>query len=357
MKSLDTNFCSVFGIRYPVVLAGMAGGPSTPELVATISRAGGLGTLGAAYMTPEKIREAIRSIRKLTDAPFAVNLFISQMQTSTVPIERNVQYTLNQMRDDLGLPQKYDTSITITDNFDQQFAVLIEEKVPVISTAFGILSNRYRDQAKAAGVKLIAMATTVEEAILAEKAGCDAVVAQGMEAGGHRGTFDVSDQSMGANVGLFSLLPQIVDHLHIPVLAAGGIMDGRGLVAALALGASGVQMGTKFLTTIESGAHPAYKQALIKAKTEDVVLTTVFSGRPARGIKNRFMEHWEKIGVQPMHFPIQNSLTRDIRDAASAENNTDYMSLWAGQGVGILTQEQYAEEVFLEIVGEANRLL
>jgi nitronate monooxygenase len=356
MKQLHTKFCSIFGIRYPVVLAGMAGGPSTPELVATVSRLGGLGTLGAAYMTPEKIREAIRNIRQLTDAPFAVNLFVPQMKTSTVSIEYNVQKVLNQMRMDLGIPSKSDTSFTIKDNFEQQFAVLIEEKVPIISTAFGILAKNYRDQAKASDIKLIAMATSVEEAVLSEKAGCDAVVAQGTEAGGHRGTFDVSSQAMGENIGLFALLPQIVAHLHIPILAAGGIMDGRGLVAALSLGASGVQIGTRFLTCTESGAHPAYKQALMKAKLDDTVLTTGFSGRPARGIKNKFVDDWENSEVKPMSFPIQNSLTRDIRDAASASDNTDYMSLWAGQGVGALKHEQSTEEVFLEIVREASRL-
>jgi nitronate monooxygenase len=350
MKHLHTKICKLFGIRYPIILAGMAGGISTPELVAAVSRAGGLGTLGAAYMDPEKIRAAITQIRQLTTAPFAVNLFVEQTLKSPTKIEPKVQVALNQIRNQLSIPVETKEQIEVHDKFEQQFTILIEEKVPVISTAFGILSEKQMKQAKLAGMKVLTMVTTPEEAILAEEAGCDAIVAQGTEAGGHRGTFDITNQPMGANIALFTLLPEIVDQVSIPVIAAGGIMDGGGILVALALGAQAVQMGTRFLTVVESGAHPAYKQMLLASQGKDTVLTTAFSGRPARGIMNSFIKEWDRSGIEPMPFPIQNTLTRDIRDAASKQNNAQYLSLWAGQGVGSLDKVESAEAVMKEII-------
>jgi nitronate monooxygenase len=355
MNYLHTKICKLFGIRYPIILAGMAGGISTPELVAAVSHAGGLGTLGAAYMEPENIRAAIKQIRQLTTAPFAVNLFVEQTLKSSTKIEPKVQVALNRIRNQLSIPVKTEEKIEIHDKFEQQFSILIEEKVAVISTAFGILPEKQLKQAKLAGMKVITMVTTPEEAILAEEAGCDAIVVQGTEAGGHRGTFDITNQPMGANIALFTLLPQIADQVSIPVIAAGGIMDGRGVVRALTLGAQAVQMGTCFLAAVESGAHPVYKQMLLASKGEDTVLTTAFSGRPARGIVNSFIKEWDRSGVEPMPFPIQNTLTRDIRDAASKQNNPQYLSLWAGQGVGSLDKEQSASDIMKEIVDDIQQ--
>lgn len=179
---LQTELCDRFGIRYPLILAGMAGGPTTVELVAAVSNAGGLGTLGAAYMEPAAIRDSIQEIRKRTDQPFAVNLFASRASDRQERIE-DVQQELNRMRGDLGIPHAGSDHVTTPDWFEQQFAVLLEEKVPVISTAFGIPDGPLMRQAKEAKLLVVAMATTVREAILAEQAGCDAVVAQGSEAG------------------------------------------------------------------------------------------------------------------------------------------------------------------------------
>lgn len=353
---LHTGLCSLFGIRYPVFLAGMAGGPSTSELVAAVSEAGGLGTLGAAYMEPEAIGAAIDEIRRRTDAPFGVNLFAVRADDDNTRI-REVQPVLNTMRDALELPQAGPEPAATRDLLDAQVTVLLEKKVPVISTAFGLLAEPVLREAKAAGIRVVAMATTVREAVLAEQAGCDAVVAQGTEAGGHRGTFDVRQHPMGANIGTFALVPQIVDSIKLPVLAAGGVMDGRGLVAALALGAQGVQLGTRFLTAAESGAHPAYQQQLLSSTEESTVLTKAFSGRPARGIANGFIRQWDASGVEPLPFPTQNTLTRDVRNAAAKQNNPDYMSLWAGQGTRLLRAGQTAGEIVAEIINEANDLL
>ncbi|MEK3719833.1 NAD(P)H-dependent flavin oxidoreductase [Paenibacillus sp. FSL H8-0034] len=353
---LKTEVCQLFNIRYPIFLAGMAGGPSTVKLVAAVSNAGGLGTLGAAYMEPKAIREAIREIRQLTDAPFAVNLFAIQVPDNNTRIGE-VQGELNRLRNVLGVTHATQEPVSTPDHFQEQLAVVLEEKVPVISTAFGVLSEPFVQQAKSAGIRIVTMVTTVREAILAEQAGCDCIVAQGSEAGGHRGTFDVKEHPVGANIGTFSLIPQIVDHVKIPVIAAGGIMDGRGLVAALALGAQGVQMGTRFLTAVESGAHDTYKQALLASTEESTVITKAFSGRPARGIRNLFIRQWDASGIEPLPFPTQNTVTRDIRNAAAKHNNADYMSLWAGQGTRLLTSGQRAEDIVAETVQQAMSIL
>ncbi|WP_239696833.1 nitronate monooxygenase [Paenibacillus oryzisoli] len=353
---LNTALCRIFDIRYPIFLAGMAGGPGTVRLTAAVSHAGGLGTLGAAYMEPEAIRTAIRDIRKLTNAPFGVNLFVTRAPDDNTRT-REVQLELNVMRAKLGIPQIVAEEVTTPDHFEQQFAVLLEERVPVISTAFGVLPAHMTEAAKAVGIRIVTMVTTVEEAILAEQAGCDAIVAQGSEAGGHRGTFDITNRPMGANIGTMALVPQIVAHVGIPVIAAGGIMDGRGLVAALVLGAQGIQMGTRFLTSIESGAHLAYQQKLLASTEESTVITNVFSGRPARGIVNEFIHVWDGNGVQPLPFPTQNTATRDIRNAAAQQDNTDYMSLWSGQGLRLLTAGQSAESIVEETIQQAQVIL
>lgn len=353
---LETKLCQIFNIRYPIFLAGMAGGPGTVNLAAAVSNAGGLGTIGAAYMKPVEIRNAIQSIRKLTKYPFAVNLFATYASDDNTRLNE-VQQELNIFRKELGIPIAKGGDITSPNNFNEQFAILIEEKVPVISTAFGVLSEEMIDQAKTMGIRIVAMATSVNEALLAEQAGCDAIVAQGSEAGGHRGTFDVIKQPMGNNIGTLALVPQIVDQVNIPVIASGGIMDGRGLVAALVLGAQGVQMGTRFLTSIESGAHTSYQQKLLESTEESTTITTAFSGRPARGINNDFIEHWENIDMEPLPFPTQNTVTRDIRNAAAMQNNSNFMSLWAGQGLRMLTSGQRAGNIIEEIIQEARDIL
>ncbi|GFZ88613.1 nitronate monooxygenase [Paenibacillus marchantiophytorum] len=353
---LDTPLCQQFGIRYPIFLAGMAGGPSTVRLTSAVSNAGGLGTLGAAYMKPDAIRAAIREVREQTAAPFGVNLFSLQMHDDKRRIEA-ARHAMIPIRKELGLTELTTGDIQSANDFDEQIQVLLEEKVPVISTAFGLLPESYMRQAKSAGLMVVSMVTTVQEALMAQEAGCDAVVAQGSEAGGHRGTFDMTTHPMGANIGTFALVPQIVDKLTIPVIAAGGIMDGRGLVAALALGAQGVQMGTRFLTASECGANPAYKRALLASTEESTVLTKAFSGRPARGIQNAFIRQWAEGGTEPLPFPTQNTLTREIRNAAAQQENAEYMSLWAGQGTRLLTPDQSAAEIVVEVIQQAKAIV
>lgn len=354
LLTLQTNLCELLGIKHPMIQAGMAG--STPaSLAANVSASGALGTLGAAYMQPDEIRKCVQEIKQRTNRPFAVNLFCTVMTDDLTRIEE-VQPFLDRFRGELGINNGA-LDVQTQDVFDEQFQVLLEECVPIISTAFGILPPDKMHVAKQQGIKIISMATTVEEAIIAEKAGADVIVAQGSDAGGHRGTFDMSIHPNGANIGTFSLVPQVVEAVRIPVVAAGGVMNGRGLVAALALGAQGVQMGTAFLVSQESGANRAYKEALWRSSEESTVITKCFSGRPARGIRNTFIQTFEAEGIDPLAFPTQNSATKDIRKAAAEQQNADYMSLWAGQGTRLLRAEEPAAKMVMQVLEEAEDIL
>jgi nitronate monooxygenase len=326
--AMNTRVTEALGIEYPIVQAPMAGGPTTPELVAAVSNAGGLGSLGAAYLPPEKLREQIREIRDLTERPFNVNLFIpSPFEAVPEQIER-ANSLLARYREELGIeaPEGY---ASFEEDFYDQSEVVLEERVPGFSFTFGSLEPGLVERLKEKGTTVIGTATTVREGLRLQEDGIDVVVAQGAEAGGHRGTFlgDFQD----ALIGTMALVPQMVDVLSVPVIAAGGIMDGRGLVAALALGAEAAQMGTAFLACEESGAHPKFKRAVLEAAEDETAITRAFSGRAARGVKNRFLievgEHEEELPP----FPVQNTLTKDIRAAAQEQDRPEFMSLWSGQ--------------------------
>ncbi|MDO5359667.1 MAG: nitronate monooxygenase [Jeotgalicoccus sp.] len=354
MLNLKTEMCSTLNIEYPIIQAGMAGGATTPELIANVSNAGGLGTLGAAYMKPEDIKQAIHDIRKLTTKPFSVNLFCVENSDEPNDEEKNVvKKELLRIGRDLGVKES-DIQFNAADYFDEQFQVLIDEKVPVISTAFGLLPEDKANQAKENGIIITSMITTVEEAILAERSGADIIIAQGSDAGGHRSTFDLTRHKNGADIGTFSLVPQVADNVEIPVAAAGGVNDGRSLAAALALGAAGVQIGTRFLSSEEAGIHRAYKEKLFDSMEDDTVITKVFSGRPARGILNKFIEEFSQ---KPLAYPHQNTATKSIRGAAAKNNDGEYMSLWAGQNLRPIVKEQPAAEIVEEIMASARKIL
>jgi nitronate monooxygenase len=330
----------------------MAGGPSTPELAAAVSNAGGLGSLGAAYTSPEKIAEDIAAIRRQTDRPFAVNLFAPQGMEALRGDVADAEAFLAPYHQRLGLtppklPQKSH------EDFNRQMEAIVRARVPVVSFTFGTLPGEWIAELKKQGTYVIGTATTVEEARLIEKSGADAVVAQGSEAGAHRGTFAVPFEA--ALIGTMALAPQVVDAVKIPVIASGGIMDGRGIAAALALGASAVQMGTAFLAANEAGTSSAYRAALRLAREDQTVLTRAFSGRMARGLNNAFIEKWNASGLEPLSYPWQNALTREMRRAAAA-TDSGLLSLWAGQGVPML-RERPARQLVSELKDELKRAL
>ncbi len=358
MITLQTPLCDVLDIKYPIIQAGMAGGSTTVELIANVCNAGGLGSLGAAYMMPDDMRKTIRDIKQQTDRPFAVNLFCVEdiINPNEKKHEHEVKEVLISLGKNLGIKEEY-IQFQTPDLFNERFQVLIEEEVPIISTAFGILPVDKMEATKQRKIKVISMVTTVKEAMIAEKAGVNVIVAQGNDAGGHRSTFDIKEHPQGANIGTFSLIPQVVENVNIPVVAAGGVMNGRGLVAALALGAQGVQMGTKFLGSKESGIHPLYKKALFDSTEEHTVITKNFSGRPARGIKNKFIEEFDRTGVDPLAYPIQNTATSYIRKEAFKQNQIECMALWAGQGLRLIHHENHAEMIIKELMDEAEKIL
>ncbi|MGZ3585357.1 MAG: NAD(P)H-dependent flavin oxidoreductase, partial [Ktedonobacterales bacterium] len=323
-----------------------AGGPTTPELVAAVSNAGGLGSLGAAYLAPDVLRETIRQIRQLTDRPYSVNLFLPETPEVSDEQIAQAEALLAPFRAELGLPEPSRITRPV-EQFDAQLAVLLEERVPVVSFTFGVPAPQHIRAVKDAGLRVVGTATTVAEGRLLQNAGVDAIVGQGSEAGGHRGTFESDEQHMRqALVGVMALIPQLVDAVRGPVIAAGGIMDGRGMVAALALGAAGVQMGTAFLACPESGAHMHHKAALLGGTDESTVITRAFSGRPARGLANRFTEELAAHAAELAPFPVQNALTRDIRQAGAQQNRPEYLSMWAGQGAPLATTLPAAEVVW-----------
>jgi len=320
------------GIDHPLMLAPMAGGPSTPALAAAVSGAGGLGSLGAAYLTPEQLRDAVGEVRRLTDRPFAVNLFAGGATEGAGDAGPMLELVARWHRM-LGIDPP-ELPAPSADPFDAQLAVVLEVEVPVFTFTFGIPHADAMAELRRRGVFVMGTATTVAEGAALEAAGVDAVVAQGSEAGGHRGTFQGPFEA--ALVGTMSLVPQLVDAVRVPVIASGGIMDGRGIVAARALGAAGVSLGTAYLATDEAGTSAPYRERLRASDEAATAVTRAFSGRPARGIRNAFMDavEGERIPIPP--FPLQNALTRPLRTASAARGDADALSLWAGQGLRLL---------------------
>jgi nitronate monooxygenase len=324
-SNLVKHFLTTRNIQQPLIQAPMAGGPTTPELVAAVSNGGGLGSIGGALMTPDNLQTAIQATRQLTQKPFAVNLFAPLKPKQDMEKINKSFALMSVYRQALGIDENSKPETNPGPVFEDQLSVLIREKIPIISFTFGTPS---RDQIQVLhdhNIVVIGTATNVREAIALEALGYDMIVAQGSEAGGHRGTFLGSFES--SLIGTMALVPMIVDRVKLPVIAAGGIMDGRGLAAALCLGASAAQMSTAFLTCTEAGAHPQHRQAILASTDESTTITSVFSGRPARGIRNRFSEEMAKYQDILPDYPLQQNLTAPIRKKAAEENRPEFMSL------------------------------
>jgi len=373
---LENPLCKLLRIRYPIVQAGMAG-QTTPELVAAVSNAGGLGILGATRMTPEKLLDAVRKIKMITTKPYGVNLWLGPQERKKDQDISSVQQFLDQkFRKPLGLPLK-SVSLPECDNknlpppskLSEQLQIILEEKIPIASFAMGD-PVKYVDQIHSTGAKIISMVTNVEDAISVTKNGSDIVMAQGSEAGGHRSIFhnnDALDDDGYENIpliGTMALVPQIVDALKkeiqarsIPVVAAGGIADGRGLLAALALGASGIAIGTRFLVCRESGALQGYRERLLSSNETNTVVTKAFTGVPARVLSNTFVKEYAKSELEPLRWPLQRFVTNDIYENAQTKDDANYYPLYSGQGLRMLKRNQSAEEVVNEIMIQAKERL
>lgn len=358
MQRLSNDLTEQLKIQYPIIQAPMAGGITTNELVTAASIHGTLGMIGAGYMTPFKLEKQILEIKQQAiSSPVGINVFVPQRYHAD---ETEIQHAKQLLK---GYYQHYDIDeagipvILFDDRYNQyerQIEVIVRHQVPVCSFTFGIPSKEVIKELKKQGILLIGSATTVEEAREIEEYQLDMVVVQGSEAGGHRSAFLKNERD--SLVGLMSLIPQVVDHVNIPVIAAGGIMDGRGLIASLALGAKAVQMGTAFLLTEESGAHPLHKDTIINETESNTRLTAAFSGKLARGIQNEFIRNLVNDESALPPFPIQNQLTQPIRKAGKKASDKEWMSIWSGQSVR-LGKLQSVETLVQGVVDEAIRIL
>jgi nitronate monooxygenase len=324
-------------IDYPII-QGPLGGLSSQRLTAAVSNFGGLGSFGAHGLAPEAIKEVIAQIRSLTSKPFAMNLWVSMEDEGSRTSDENAfnrsLAPLTPHLAALGASRPTFKPYSPT-RFEDQARVLLDAKVLVFSFIFGIPPREVLEECRAKSIVTIGTATTPEEAAALEEAGVDAIVASGFEAGGHRGSFlRGAEDSL---TGTLSLVPQIADKVNVPVIAAGGIADARGVTAALALGAEAVQMGTVFLACGESGASLLHRQALRGKKAGHTALTKGFTGRLARGIHNRLLEELNAEGTAILPYPLQRRLVRNLAIPAEAAGRSDLLPLWAGQSANLST--------------------
>jgi nitronate monooxygenase len=326
----QSDFLRDLGIKHPIIQAPMAGGPSTPELVAAVSNAGALGSLGSAYSTPEQIAADIKTTRTLTGKPFNVNLFAGGYAPESPVDAAPMLALLAAIHEALRLPPPKLPAWPVNP-FEKQLQAVLEARPAVFSFTLGIPEPAAMARLKTAGIAIFGTATAVEEGKMLQASGVTAIVAQGAEAGSHRGTFAGLFES--AMVPTLELVQSLRAAVSTPIIASGGLMDGRDIAQAIARGASAAQLGTAFLTCPEAGTPEAYKRAILTARADTTVITRAFSGRPARGLLNTFITKLEGQDKIILPFPLQNALTRPMRTAAAQLGESGYLSLFVGQGV------------------------
>jgi nitronate monooxygenase len=352
---MSTPLTRILGIDLPII-QGPLGGFSSERLAAAVSNLGGLGSYGANSLAPDAIPDVVAKIRSLTSKPFAVNLWVSTEDAGArTSGEREFQQalaTLTPFLDEIGAPHPaYQPYVPVT--FESQVRGLLDSRPPAFSFVVGIPPREILDECRARKIVTIGTATTVDEAIAIEQAGADIVVASGFEAGGHRGSFlRPAEESL---TGTFTLVPQIADAVRIPVVAAGGIADSRGIVAALDLGADGVQIGTAFLATEESGASALHRTALLSGNVR-TALTKGFTGRMARGIKNRLMDAMNTPDAEVLPYPLQRALVRNLVVPAAKAERADLLQLWSGQNASLLMHST-VDALMRDLVGGVSAIL
>ena len=331
---IATPFCELVGLAVPIIQAPMAGGPSSVELVTACSAAGALGSFGFAYTQPDEMKKQAALVRAKTGRPFGINLFTSALPQDIADAnQRDALKAVAAYFSELGLPKPEPVRAPYGPDLDAQLSAIAEIRPRVFTTHLDALSPERRVKLKGLGILIGGSATCVAEAEKLASLGFDFVIAQGGEAGGHRGSY-LTDPYQ-ALTGTLALTRAIARSVRLPVVAAGGIMDGAGIAAALALGAQAAQMGTAFIPCPESGASQTHKDALLAAREDITAVTEKFSGKPARGIANRFMREMNRSGAAQLAFPAQNSVTGKLRAAAAKAGNPDFLAMWAGQGLAM----------------------
>lgn len=352
----QTKITQLLGIRYPIFLGPMGGGFSTPELLAAVSNAGGLGSLGAYTFTPEKILEVAGSIKTKTDQPYNINLWVSDVDDRLAGYPagslEKVKALFKPYYDELSIPLP-ELNAHIPSKFQKQAEAIFEIRPAVFSFIFGIPSAGILNEARRLGIKTVGAATTLDEALALEEAKVDAIVAAGFEAGGHRPSF--LRPAADSLTGTFALVQQLKAKIKTPVIAAGGIADGKGVAAALTLGADAVQLGTAFLVTDESNATPVHKAALLSDEAKYTVLSKSLTGRMGRMIRNRISEEI-KYETDVLPFPLQTQLMSPLREAAMAQGKTDMINFWSGQNAVNLKYTK-AAELMQALIAETGDIL
>jgi len=345
----NDRLINLFDIELPIIQAPMAGSAFS-DMVVAVSEAGGLGSLACALLSVEQARRELETIRRKTSRPINVNFFCHQQPRGDPALEMNWRRRLEAYYVQMGLD---DSAAVLSSNrvpFDDKMCDLVLEFHPeVVSFHFGLPDKDLLARIRRTGAKIISSATSVDEARWLEDQGCDAIVAQGYEAGGHRGMF--LTQSVFTQVGTMALVPQVVDAVRVPVIAAGGIADARGIVAAFALGAAAVQIGTAYLLCPEAQISPIYRQALKEAQDDETAITNVFTGRPARGIANRLMREVGPMCDVAPEFPLAAGAVAPLRAKSEAAGSADFTPLWAGQAVR-LNRTLPAAEVTKQLAAE-----
>jgi nitronate monooxygenase len=346
------TFAARLGIRLPILLAPMAGA-CAPSLSIAVANAGGMGACGALLMKPEEIAAWCAEFRQQSKGEFQINLWIPDPPPiRDAELERRQREYLAQW----GPAVPESAAEGVLPDFEAQCLALLEARPKVISSIMGLYAAEFVAQMKKRGILWFATVTTVAEAKAAEAAGAVAIIAQGAEAGGHRGAFDANEAERRM-VGLFALLPQVVDAVSVPVIATGGIADPRGIAAALVLGASAVMIGTGFLRCPEARINPAWVDALSKTEADATMITRAFTGRPGRGVANSYAKaSAAQDASPPAPYPLQRGLTRGMREAAAKAGDADRMQMWAGQAAK-LARSAPASEVAIQLWDEASQLL
>src|SRR6476659_5813173 len=348
----DRRLLHLIKTEFPIVLAPMAG-VMDAELVIAAAQGGALGSLPCAMLSAEKAREQVNIIRQRVSAPVNMNFFCHESVDADPKREAGWRQRLAPYYQELGLDPAAPINAANRAPFDAAMCELVEELKPeIVSFHFGLPDQTLLRRVKSAGCVVIACATIVREAIWLEENGADAIIAQGAEAGGHRGMF--LTQNIAEQPGTFALVPQVVDAVKVPVIAAGGIMDGRGIAAAFALGAAAVQVGTAFLLCAESATPPLYREALRNARVNQTVVTNVFSGRPARILVNRLVAEIGPWSDAAPDFPLPMGELPPLRAAAEQNGSTDFTPLWSGQAAA-LAREMPAKMLIDILVREAIR--